>query len=81
MAQRQSNPLNRSRLPERRAQVIPAPTVAASGTDVIALAARVSTLETLADGQAVTIADHEARIAALEAQVADHEARIAALEP
>lgn len=119
MLQRQTNPLNRSRTPERREQVTPGPVRAASGIqidflggDVDALGGRADTLETrmafaeadidalqlligrvealeaLTADQAdviaahtVTIGDHEARIATLEAEVAAHDARITVLEP
>lgn len=81
MLQRQSNPLNRSRTPERREQITPGPARAVSGDQVGALTDRVQALEDLTAAQTLELADHEARIAALEAQAADHEARISALEP
>ena len=44
MQQRQSNPLNRSRLPDRRAQVVPGPVVQASGDEITDLQDAVTTL-------------------------------------
>jgi uncharacterized coiled-coil protein SlyX len=95
MLQRQNNPLNRTRIPERREQVTPGPARAASGVridllsdDLAAVMARVVALEALTSvhadtiaAHAAAIAEHESRIAVLEAQAADHETRIAALEP
>lgn len=66
MHQRQDNPLNQSRNPRKRGQVAPGPVVQASEVDLLALVDRVAALETLTAAQALTIADHEARIAALE---------------
>jgi hypothetical protein len=70
----QGTTLNFGDQPERRSQEAPGPVVQASAGDVSAVSD--------------DVADHETRIAALEAlvvamqaQLDDHEARIAALEP
>lgn len=78
---RQDNPLNRSRTPARRPQVQPGPTVVASGASLGAVADSITALTAVVEAMQLVIDDHEARIAALEAQGADHESRITALEP
>ncbi|KPH66953.1 hypothetical protein [Novosphingobium sp. ST904] len=65
--------MNQSRTPARRTQAIPGPVVQASGADVTGILARLAALESLATDQA-------AQIEAAQAELADHEARIAALE-
>lgn len=94
MLQRQSNPLNRSRTPERRGQVIPGPVRAASGIeidllgdDVDAMGGRVDTVETRlafaeADIDALQAADvtHNGQIAALQGADTTQAAQIAALQ-
>ncbi|MFC0204729.1 hypothetical protein [Novosphingobium soli] len=87
MLQKQGNPLNRSRIPERREQVTPGPVRAASGIEIGLLADDVSAVEARTDNVEARLAFAEADIDALQALVsaqaatiADHEARIAALE-
>jgi hypothetical protein len=63
----QGKNLNLTDIPNRRAQEVPGPTVAADGVQVADHESRIAALEAL--------------VAALQATAADHETRITALEP
>jgi len=58
--------LNRTRVPVKREQVQPGPVVQADGVVQTDNTDRIDALETALAAALVTIADHEARIAALE---------------
>ena len=58
--------LNQTRIPVKREQVQPGPAVLANGVVQVDNTERIDALETALAAALVTIADHEARIAALE---------------
>ncbi|GFM29268.1 hypothetical protein [Novosphingobium sp. PY1] len=68
MQQRQDNPLNRSRHPERRQQVAPNPVAIASTGDIANLQDAVTTLNIAVTALQASVADFETRISALEDQ-------------
>jgi hypothetical protein len=77
----QGKDLNLSRIPQTRGQIVPAPTVAANGTQVIDHEDRIVALEAAVAALQADVITLQSDVADLQATVADHETRIAALEP
>lgn len=80
MQQRQANPLNRSRTPERRVQVVPGPVRAASSFEVSLLGDDVADVEAGLNGVESRLAFAEADIDGLLAADVTHTSQISALQ-
>lgn len=80
MLQRQNNPLNRSRTPERREQVMPGPVRAASSSEIAALNDAIDDVAARATSAEVRIAFAEADIDALQAADLTHSSQISGLQ-